>query len=154
MDVLIAQLVAKGYSMAPKVTDEKIRFWRLVDKSGKCWLWTSSRQGRGYGFFSPGTLEERKIKSGTMAHRKAWELTNGTIPYGKLVLHKCDNKLCVRPSHLFIGTYHDNMMDMVKKKRNNFGEKQPHHPEVDKHHNLPMEMLRVRTKRRFSRSLK
>ena len=135
--------------MAPKITPEKIRFWRLVDKSGDCWIWTSIRQGRGYGFFTPGTIKERKNKSGIMAHRKAWELTNGKIPYGKLVCHKCDNKLCVRPSHLFIGTYYDNTMDMVRKKRHMFGVNQPHLPRIDKHNNLPSKLLRIGTKRRF-----
>lgn len=47
----------------------------------------------------------------------AWELTHGPIPAGMQVLHHCDVKLCVRPTHLFLGTQRDNMDDMAAKGR-------------------------------------
>jgi hypothetical protein len=51
------------------------------------------------------------------AHRRAWELTEGPIPDGLDVLHRCDNRRCVNGYHLFLGTNADNVQDMVAKGR-------------------------------------
>ncbi len=95
------------------------RFWAKVNKDGpvvradlgQCWEWTGSRSTGGYGrmYASPG----RYIQ----AHRASWELANGPIPVGLLACHHCDNRGCVRPSHLFLGTAVDNAVDMVNKDR-------------------------------------
>lgn len=53
------------------------------------------------------------------AHRVAWELAFGSIPMGMQVLHHCDNRLCVKPDHLFLGTQADNLQDAVSKGRLN-----------------------------------
>lgn len=84
-------------------------FWYKVRKTKKCWLWTGTHQryGRFNGEEGPGTL----------AHRQSWILEYGPIPKGLCVLHKCDNTLCVRPSHLWLGTQKDNSQDMVLKGR-------------------------------------
>lgn len=85
-----------------------------------CWIWTGSIGKTGYGkLFVNG-----KFKS---AHRYCWELNNGDIPLNLCVLHKCDNRNCVNPEHLFLGTHQDNMDDMIKKKRN-FSLKGENHP--------------------------
>lgn len=87
------------------------RFWAKVDKGDGCWEWTGGRANRGYGHVEPVRGQNRS------AHRVSWELTNGPIPDGLWVLHRCDNPPCVRPSHLFLGTHADNMRDMEAKGR-------------------------------------
>ena len=87
------------------------RFWAKVDKASGCWWWTAYRNQWGYGVFG---FHARKH---SLAHRVAWEFTNGAIPDGLLVLHRCDNPACVNPDHLFLGTNQDNMDDMYKKGR-------------------------------------
>ena len=80
-----------------------------------CWEWIKSKYQSGYGqAYNPLT---EKCQA---AHRKAWEIFNGPIPKGMLVLHKCDNPPCVNPGHLFLGTYKDNTHDMLKKGRQNY----------------------------------
>ena len=86
------------------------RFWSKVQRGNGCWLWMAKRERRGYGRL------EHKGKS-LIASRVAWELTNGPIPQGLLVLHRCDNPPCVNPDHLFLGTTQDNVTDKMTKGR-------------------------------------
>jgi HNH endonuclease len=105
------------------------RFWSHVDKCGpipahrpeigNCWVWTAALCGPGYGTFKIGTLGIDRRNA--MAHRFSYELHCGPIPDGKSVLHHCDNKTCVRPTHFFTGTQADNMDDKVAKSRQPVG---------------------------------
>ncbi|WP_420872710.1 HNH endonuclease [Paenibacillus ehimensis] len=58
-----------------------------------------------------------------MAHRYSYQMHKGTIPKGMFVMHSCDNRLCVNPDHLIVGTHRDNMDDMINKKRQAVGER-------------------------------
>jgi len=91
--------------------------WRFISKisikeNNECWEWQAIKSKDNYGVF------ETKGKH-IAAHRYAWELANGPIPAGMLACHKCDNRLCCNPNHIFIGTHKDNMQDMVLKGRSN-----------------------------------
>lgn len=85
----------------------------MPEPNSGCLLWigsTTKKDGNGYGLLA------YKGKN-TTAHCLAWTLTNGSIPHGLHVLHRCDTQLCVNPDHLWIGTALDNMRDMIAKGR-------------------------------------
>jgi hypothetical protein len=88
------------------------RFWSRVDKTSrpsKCWIWTGTKNGDYGAIINRG----KRVR----AHRVAYELERGPIPDGLFVCHHCDNPLCVRPDHLFLGTALHNNLDRVQKGR-------------------------------------
>lgn len=98
--------------------ESKKKFLKKVRITSSCWLWTGNRRGKGYGsFYSQGKH--------LSTHRVSYAFFNGEIPEGVHVLHHCDNRLCVRPSHLFLGSNEDNLKDMCLKNRQCKGEDKP-----------------------------
>jgi len=109
------------YDIPLEMVDPKVRFWNKVNYhnwvSERCWEWLGFIGKNGYGQFRLTT------KKNEFAHRASYFLFKGLIPNKMLVLHKCDNRKCVNPSHLFLGTYKDNIIDCIKKGRFIGGEK-------------------------------
>lgn len=112
------------------------RFWNKVSISGEdqCWEWKAATQSKGYGSIGIGGGKT------ALAHRVAYEISNGEIPNEMHVLHKCDNRKCVNPKHLFLGTNEDNIKDKVQKGRQSKGEK---------HGNSKLTVKEVRTIRKL-----
>jgi hypothetical protein len=90
-------------------------FMRKVEVTPECWEWRAGRTSCGYG-----------VTSWDRAHRISYRMFNGDIPAGMYVLHKCDNRNCVNPDHLFLGSHADNMADMAEKGRGRSCPKERH----------------------------
>lgn len=87
-------------SARPRPFEE--RFWEKVNKTETCWEWTSVLNSIGYGRI----WRDRKFQ---LAHRVSWQLANGPIPWMFQINHTCDNRKCVRPEHLQMGTQSQNI---------------------------------------------
>jgi hypothetical protein len=91
--------------------DRAANFWAKVQKDvDGCWIWQGAKHFRGYGACA-------QTYGDCRAHRVSWLLTNGPIPKGQGVLHKCDTPLCVNPEHLYLGDQKQNHADRVARGR-------------------------------------
>ena len=101
--------------MREKVPYQQLFWYKVTPSDSGCWEWQGAISRAGYGFFSV----NRKLRT---AHRVSYEMCVGDIPegtgyHGTCVMHICDNRRCVNPSHLRLGTQRDNLNDMVAKGR-------------------------------------
>ncbi len=103
--------------MAPPYKPIEDRFWDRVvmGRPGECWGWSGCKNSTGLPYARL-SLPGRDTGQ-AQAHRFSWELHNGPIPSGLMVLHSCDNPPCTNPEHLFLGTHADNMADRNAKGR-------------------------------------
>jgi len=90
------------------------RFWARVIKGDGCWGWAGHINTSGYGSFSVN-------KKTAVASRVSWQIHFGGIPDGMVVCHRCDNRPCTNPDHLFLGTVQDNNDDCTAKGRRAMG---------------------------------
>jgi HNH endonuclease len=76
-----------------------------------CMIWKGYKQKDGYGVF------KQQLGKTILIHRFSYEKFVGSIPYGMLVLHNCDNPPCFEPTHLYLGTHDDNQEEKASKGR-------------------------------------
>lgn len=122
MNKLNKKTNSKGTLYGPPISDPIKRFWSKVDTSGDngCWNWIAGKSSKGYGQFKVNGKMVSSIKI-------SYSQINGVIPCNMIIRHTCDNRACVNPSHLILGTKKQNSEDMVLRGRSNTGEKHHNH---------------------------
>jgi hypothetical protein len=105
---------------------ERLAQWTCSDPLSGCLIWQGKPDEDGYGRLrvAPDRTE--------LAHRYAWTIRHGPIPKGALLCHRCDERRCVNPDHLFLGTYAMNSADRKAKMRARATPPAPPRPEDER----------------------
>lgn len=109
-----ASYVRLSHKQSTCSDDCRFKMYENAGSSDSCWDWIGNKNNQGYGVLTMLLGEKKKVVS---AHRIAYEKANGEIPAHMCVMHSCDNRSCVNPSHLSVGTWGDNNSDRSQKGR-------------------------------------
>jgi hypothetical protein len=106
-----------GYGVIKKSDEERLLSRVKINHSTGCWEYIGPILNSGYG--------QIKGRGAFTAHRLSWLIHKGAIPKGMCICHRCDNRICVNPDHLFLGDIRANSVDMWKKGRGHRNAAQP-----------------------------
>ena len=105
--------------------EQRLQHFIQRDPLSGCWIWQGAPDQDGYG-----RIKMHRVKQ--VAHRFAWSLRHGAIPPGAIVCHRCDERACVNPDHLFLGTHALNGADRKAKMKAVAAPPAPPAAEVDR----------------------
>jgi hypothetical protein len=107
------------------VTTAEARFWSKVERRRGCWIWKARVDRGGYGIFS--VSRHRLVR----CHRWVWVLLRGRLPAAGCLLHRCGDRRCVNPGHLYLGTAHQS--HEPRRPRQRLAAPDPRRPRGDRH---------------------